>query len=70
MNTFCPFLKDMCRSECVFRIREISADSETLTVCRLVSTAATNFDLCDKIIKEKEKGQTSSLKKRSVKSAK
>lgn len=70
MNAFCPFLKGECRSDCVFRIREISADSETLTVCRLVSTAATNFDLCDKIIKEKEKGQTSSPKKRSVKSAK
>lgn len=55
MNTFCPFLKDQCRPDCVFRIREISADSETLTVCRLVSTAATNFDLCDKIIREKEK---------------
>lgn len=59
MNTFCPFLKDECRSECVFRIREISADSETLTVCRLVSTAATNFDLCDKIIREKEDGSES-----------
>lgn len=59
MNTFCPFLKDMCRADCVFRIREISADSETLTVCRLVSTVATNFDLCDKIIREKEEGSES-----------
>ena len=59
MNAFCPFLKGECRSDCVFRIREISADSETLTVCRLVSTAATNFTLCDILIKEKEKGSES-----------
>lgn len=53
MNTFCPFLKDACRTDCVFRVREISADEETTTVCRLVSSAAVNSDLCDIIIKEK-----------------
>lgn len=55
-NTFCPFIDGQCRTDCVFRIREMSADSETFTVCRLVSAAATNYDLCDKIIKEKEQG--------------
>ncbi len=53
MNTFCPFLKDACRTDCVFRVREISADEETITVCRLVSSAAVNSELCDIIIKEK-----------------
>lgn len=53
MNTFCPFLKDVCRTDCVFRVRETSADEETITVCRLVSSAAINSDLCDIIIKEK-----------------
>lgn len=53
MNTFCPFLKDACRTDCVFRVREISADKETITVCRLVSSAAVNSELCDIIIKEK-----------------
>lgn len=59
MNTFCPFINGECRKDCVFRIREISADKETLTVCRLVSTAATNFDLCDIIIHEKQDSKTS-----------
>lgn len=53
MNTFCPFLKDVCRTDCVFRVRETSADEETMTVCRLVSSVAINTDLCDIIIKEK-----------------
>lgn len=53
MNTFCPFLKDVCRTDCVFRVRETSADEETMTVCRLVSSAAVNSELCDIIIKEK-----------------
>lgn len=58
MNTFCPFINGECRKDCVFRIREISADKETLTVCRLVSTTATNFDLCDMIIREKQDSET------------
>ena len=53
MNSFCPFLKDACRTDCVFRVREISADEETITVCRLVSSAAVNSELCDIIIKGK-----------------
>lgn len=53
MNTFCPFLKDVCRTDCVFRVRETSADEETITVCRLVSSAAVNSELCDIIINEK-----------------
>jgi hypothetical protein len=53
LNTFCPFLKDACRTDCVFRVRETSADEETITVCRLVSSVAINSDLCDIIIKEK-----------------
>lgn len=56
MNTFCPFLKDECRSECVFRIRQTVVDSETITVCRLVSAATINSELCDIIIREKEEG--------------
>ena len=54
MNTFCPIIKDECRADCVFRTRKAYADSETETVCRLVSTAAINYDLCDIIIREKE----------------
>ena len=53
MNSFCPFLKDACRTDCVFRVRGISADEKTITVCRLVSSAAVNSELCDIIIKEK-----------------
>lgn len=53
MNTFCPFLKDACRTDCVFRVCETSADEETITVCRLVSSAAVNSELCNIIIKEK-----------------
>lgn len=58
MNTFCPFINGECRNDCVFRIRKTSADEETLTVCRLVSTTATNFDLCDIIIREKQDSET------------
>lgn len=40
MNTFCPFIKDNCKPDCVFRIHTTTADPMTQTTCRLVSAAA------------------------------
>ena len=58
MNTFCPFINGDCRSDCVFHIRKTTADKETLTVCRLVSSAGVSEILCDTLLEEKEKYQS------------
>ena len=54
MNTYCPFIDDECHARCVFRIPKVTVDAETVTTCRLVASAATNCDLCDIVIKEKQ----------------
>lgn len=54
MNTFCPFINGNCRDDCVFRIHETTADEETITVCRLVSSCGTNSALCDLLIRKQD----------------
>ena len=44
MGNFCPFIKDNCRSDCVFR----TLSNSTITACRLDS-AAVNLEYIGEI---------------------
>ena len=48
MNNFCPFINDLCRSDCVFR----TTSRSTGTNCRLDS-AAVNLEYIGEVIAEK-----------------
>lgn len=54
MKSFCPFINGECRSDCVFHTHKQSADTGDITECLLVVGTASNDELCDLIIKEKQ----------------
>lgn len=53
MNNFCPFIKDTCKSDCVFYTHK-THDEDGVKTCKL-SLAATSIDIyCDLKIREME----------------
>lgn len=53
MNGFCPFVKDKCRDDCVFKCRSVST-ADGLSDCRIAIAVASSDELHDIIIKEKQ----------------
>ncbi len=53
MNNFCPFIKESCKSDCVFYTHK-TRDADGEKTCRLSLAAASLDEYCDMKIRELE----------------